>query len=109
MIIPGISGLENRASQGDAAAALVIDGFTVAGAAEQRFNRKTHSGDFAANAILSCLQSAGIALKDIDKVARAASRSTRIQAARPHVLPWAPRHVGRWSHGRSQVHLYRDQ
>ena len=43
---PGLEEREYRISQGhDAAAALVVNGTTVAAAAEERFNRKKHSGD----------------------------------------------------------------
>ena len=89
MIVLGISGLENsvgfkrtkwpgldereyRISQGhDSAAALVVDGVVIAAAAEERFNRKKHSGDFPVEAISFCLKRAGIALKDVDEVAHA--------------------------------------
>ena len=89
MVILGISGLENsvafkrdkwpgldereyRISQGyDAAAALVVDGVTVAAAAEERFNRRKHSGDFPSEAISFCLEQAGMQLKDVDQIAHA--------------------------------------
>jgi carbamoyltransferase len=87
MIILGVSGLENsisfkrsrwpnldereyRISQGfDSAAALIIDGVIVAAAAEERFNRRKHCGDFPVEAISFCLNEAGIALTDVDEVA----------------------------------------
>jgi carbamoyltransferase len=87
MKVLGISGLENSAAfkkahwphldereyrmcQGfDAAAALVVDGVSVAAAAEERFNRKKHSGDFPAQAIRYCLAEAGISLGDVDELA----------------------------------------
>src|SRR5579864_3113288 len=87
MNIIGISGLENalpfkkvhwpnlqereyRISQGlDSAAALVVDGVTVAAAAEERFNREKHSSKFPAQAIASCLAQAGLSVRDIDEVA----------------------------------------
>ena len=89
MVILGISGLENsvgfkrekwpgldereyRISQGyDSAAALVVDGVTVAAAAEERFNRRKHSGDFPSEAISFCLEQAGLTLKDVDQIAHA--------------------------------------
>ena len=44
---PGLEEREYRISQGhDSAAALVIDGEIVAAAAEERFSRKKHTGDF---------------------------------------------------------------
>src|SRR5437660_6514465 len=64
---PGLEEREYRISQGhDAAAALVIDGVTVAAAAEERFNRQKHSAKFPACAIRYCLGQAGLALDDID-------------------------------------------
>jgi carbamoyltransferase len=67
---PGLEEREYRISQGhDAAAALVVNGTTVAAAAEERFNRKKHSGDFPVQAISYCLRQAGIPLADIDEIA----------------------------------------
>jgi len=86
MKIVGISGFENsipfkrthwpnmdereyRISQGhDSAAALFVDGELIAAAAEERFNRKKHSGDFPVGAISYCLAEAGISLGDIDEI-----------------------------------------
>ena len=86
MIVLGLSGLENsvpfkkaswpgleepeyRISQGhDSAAALVVDGQIVAAAAEERFSRKKHTGDFPMGAIQYCLSAAGIELGDIDEM-----------------------------------------
>jgi carbamoyltransferase len=86
MKILGISGFENsipfkkahwplleereyRISQGhDSAAALFIDGELIAAAAEERFSRKKHSGDFPAGAISYCLAEAGISLGNIDEM-----------------------------------------
>jgi carbamoyltransferase len=87
MIVLGLSGLENsvpfkkaswpgleepeyRISQGhDSAAALVVDGRIVAAAAEERFSRKKHTGDFPKGAIQYCMSAAGIELRDIDEIA----------------------------------------
>ena len=60
---PGLDEREYRVSQGhDSAAALVIDGEVVAAAAEERFNRKKHTGDFPINAINYCLSAAGLSV-----------------------------------------------
>jgi carbamoyltransferase len=85
--ILGISGLENsipfkraslecldereyRISQGhDSAAALIVNGEIVAAAAEERFNRVKHSGDFPIGAINYCLKEGGVELKEIDEIA----------------------------------------
>ncbi|MCU1338104.1 MAG: Carbamoyltransferase [Bryobacterales bacterium] len=67
---PGLEDREYRISQGhDSAAALVVDGVPVAAAAEERFNRRKHSGDFPASAIQYCLRHAGLTLDDIDVMA----------------------------------------
>jgi carbamoyltransferase len=89
MKILGISGLENampfkrrslggldereyRITQGhDSAAALVIDGEIVAAAAEERFSRVKHTGDFPISAINYCLGEGGIRLNEIDEIAHA--------------------------------------
>jgi carbamoyltransferase len=67
---PALDEREYRISQGhDSAAALVIDGKIVAAAAEERFSRKKHTGDFPIEAIRYCLSEAGIAVEDIDEIA----------------------------------------
>src|SRR3954452_21714974 len=67
---PGLEEREYRISQGhDSAAALVIDGEIVAAAAEERFCRKKHTGEFPVQAISYCLREAGIELKDVDELA----------------------------------------
>jgi carbamoyltransferase len=67
---PGLDEREYRISQGhDSAAALVVDGKVVAAAAEERFNRRKHSGAFPVHAINYCLAEAGLSLNDIDELA----------------------------------------
>ena len=69
---PGLTEREYRISQGhDSAAALVVDGTCVAAAAEERFSRRKHTGDFPANAIRYCLAEAGMRLEDIDEFSHA--------------------------------------
>ena len=53
----------------DSAAALLRDGEIVAAAQEERFTRKKHDAAFPARAVEFCLQTAGIAAKDLDFVA----------------------------------------
>ena len=66
---PGLEEREYRISQGhDSAAVLVVDGRIVAGAAEERFNRKKHTGDFPIGAISYCLETAGLKPSDIDVI-----------------------------------------
>ncbi|HVH67578.1 MAG TPA: carbamoyltransferase C-terminal domain-containing protein [Gemmatimonadales bacterium] len=67
---PGLDEREYRISQGhDSAAVLVADGNIVAAVAEERINRKKHTGDFPAGAIRYCLREAGVALEEIDELA----------------------------------------
>lgn len=66
---PNLEDREYRISQGhDSAAVLFIDGELVAAAAEERFSRRKHTGDFPIGAISYCLREAGIALGDVDEV-----------------------------------------
>jgi len=69
---PGLDEREYRMSQGhDSAAALIVDGAVVAAAAEERFNRKKHCGDFPRQAIEYCLAEAGMRLEEVDEIAHA--------------------------------------
>jgi carbamoyltransferase len=66
---PGLEEREYRISQGhDSAAVLMIDGRIIAGAAEERFSRKKHTGDFPISAIHYCLKTAGLQPGDIDEL-----------------------------------------
>jgi carbamoyltransferase len=66
---PGLEEREYRISQGhDSAAVLLIDGRIIAGAAEERFSRKKHTGDFPIKAIRYCLATAGLQPSDIDEL-----------------------------------------
>jgi carbamoyltransferase len=67
---PGLDERVYRISQGhDSAAALVIDGRVVAAAAQERFSRMKHTGDFPADAVRYCLAEAGIGLDAVDEIA----------------------------------------
>jgi carbamoyltransferase len=67
---PGLTEREYRISQGhDSAAALLIDGQLVAAVAEERINRKKHTGDFPVSAIQYCLDEAGLSIEAIDEIA----------------------------------------
>ncbi len=67
---PGLEEREYRISQGhDSAAVLLVDGKLVAAAAEERFSRKKHTGDFPIGAIHYCLNAAGIKASEIDEIA----------------------------------------
>ena len=52
----------------DSASALIRDGSVVAAAQEERFTRKKHDARFPAEAIGYCLDEAGVALADLDKI-----------------------------------------
>jgi carbamoyltransferase len=66
---PGLEEREYRISQGhDSAAVLLVDGKIVAGAAEERFSRKKHTGDFPISAIHYCLATAGLKPHDIHAI-----------------------------------------
>jgi len=80
---PSLSEREYRIVQGlDSAAALLVDGELVAAAAEERFNRKKHSGDFPSGAISYCLAEAGLSLDALDEVVHGFDYS-------PHKLPYS--------------------
>jgi carbamoyltransferase len=64
MIILGIN-----AHHADAAAAIVVDGKLVAAAEEERFRRIKHWAGFPSIAIQYCLDTAGVALNDVDHIA----------------------------------------
>jgi carbamoyltransferase len=67
---PGLEEREYRISQGhDSAAAILVDGELVAAAAEERFSRKKHTGDFPIAAIHYCCEAAGIEPNEIDEIA----------------------------------------
>ena len=69
---PGLDEREYRISQGhDAAAALIIDGRIIAAVAEERFDRRKHSGAFPRKAAEFCLGQAGIKLQEVDEIAHA--------------------------------------
>src|SRR6266705_523256 len=66
---PNLEEREYRISQGhDSAAALFIDGELIAAAAEERFSRKKHTGDFPIGAISYCLAEGGVTLGDVDEI-----------------------------------------
>lgn len=53
----------------DSSAAIVVDGIIVADAAEERFSRIKHDAGLPVQAIASCLDAAGLQMRDIDAVA----------------------------------------
>lgn len=79
MLILGFSGGLNQAHEAppdlrrafmhDGAAVLVEDGQVVAAVEEERLNRIKHSSKFPSRAIRYCLESRGIRLQDVDRIA----------------------------------------
>lgn len=69
---PGLEEREYRIVQGhDGAAALLTKGHVVAAAAEERFCRRKHTGEFPKLAMQYCLANAGIKIEDIDEIVHA--------------------------------------
>src|SRR5437773_2594812 len=67
---PQLDEREYRISQGhDSAAALVVDGAVVAAVAEERINRRKHTGAFPRGAIACCMAEAGVTIDQIDELA----------------------------------------
>ncbi|UCC55106.1 MAG: hypothetical protein JSU75_06890, partial [Gammaproteobacteria bacterium] len=52
----------------DCAAALLSDGEIAAAAQEERFSRKKHDARFPVHAISSCLDQAGIGIRDLEQI-----------------------------------------
>ena len=75
----------------DSAAALVEDGRIVAAAQEERFTRKKHDAGFPENAIAFCLQTANIALSDVDYVAFYDKPFLKFERLLETYLAFAPR------------------
>jgi carbamoyltransferase len=68
--LPDLDPREYRIAQGfDSAAALVTDDNVAAAAAEERFTGEKSTGAFPRNAILYCLEAAGLGPADIDHLA----------------------------------------
>src|SRR4029077_13523169 len=66
---PDFEDREYRISQGhDSAAALFVNGELIAAAAEERFSRKKHTGDFPVRTIEYCLAEAGLSLGDVEEI-----------------------------------------
>ncbi|MBL1280011.1 MAG: carbamoyltransferase [Fluviicola sp.] len=52
----------------DSAAAIVVGGEIIAAAQEERFTRKKHTPDFPENAIIYCLEEAGLSIDELDAI-----------------------------------------
>jgi len=52
----------------DSAAAIVVNGKTIAAAQEERFTRSKHTPDFPKNAIKYCLEESGLSIDELDAI-----------------------------------------
>ncbi len=86
MIVLGISAYYH-----DSAAAIVRDGAIVNAAQEERFTRKKHDPGFPVNAIRWCLADAGVAARDIDRVAFYDKPFLKFERLLETYLAFAPR------------------
>ncbi|MGA3093495.1 MAG: carbamoyltransferase C-terminal domain-containing protein [Terriglobales bacterium] len=67
---PGLEAREYRISQGhDSAAVLVVEGKLIAAAAQERFSRRKHTGEFPIDAIQFCLREAGLSIEAVTEIA----------------------------------------
>src|SRR5262245_60786993 len=86
MIVLGISAYYH-----DSAAAIVKDGAIVNAAQEERFTRKKHDAGFPENAIRWCLADAGLAPRDVDRVAFYDKPFLKFERLLETYLAFAPR------------------
>ena len=75
----------------DSAAALISDGRIVAAMQEERFTRKKHDAGYPGNAILSCLEQAGIRPAELDYVAFYDKPFIKFERLLETYLSFAPR------------------
>lgn len=86
MVVVGLSAYYH-----DSAAALVRDGEIIACAQEERFTRRKHDAAFPINAVRYCLEEAGIAAAEIDKVAFYDKPFLKFERLLETYLAFAPR------------------
>ncbi|MEL7451497.1 MAG: carbamoyltransferase, partial [Pseudomonadota bacterium] len=75
----------------DAAAALLRDGVIVAAAQEERFTRRKHDASFPEKAIAWCLDEAGVALTDVQRVVFYDKPLVKFERLLETYLSYAPR------------------
>src|SRR5450759_4640274 len=86
MNVLGISAYDH-----DSASAIVRDGVVVNAAQEERFTRKKHDPGFPVNAIQWCLADAGVAARDVDRVAFYDKPFLKFERLLETYLAFAPR------------------
>ena len=74
----------------DSAAALVVDGDIVAAAQEERFTRCKHDSGFPSQAVVYCLQEAGLAPSQLDYVAYYEKPLSKFERLLETYLAFAP-------------------
>src|SRR5947209_11742138 len=84
--ILGISGFYH-----DSAAALVVDGYIVAAAQEERFSRRKHDAAFPAAAVSYCLQEAGLRPDQLDYIVFYEKPFVKFERLLETYLAFAPR------------------
>jgi carbamoyltransferase len=57
-----------NAYHGDAAAAIIRDGYLIAAVEEERFNRRKHCAGFPTESIRYCLEAAGVSIEEVDHI-----------------------------------------
>jgi carbamoyltransferase len=80
----------------DSAAALVVDGYIVAAAQEERFTRRKHDCGFPSRAIAYCLEEGGITPEQLEYVAFYEKPVTKFERLLDTYLAYAPRGLGRF-------------
>jgi carbamoyltransferase len=75
----------------DSAAALISDGAIVAAAQEERFTRKKHDAHFPEHAIVSCLEQAGIGIRDLDQIVFYDKPMVKFERLLETYIAYAPR------------------
>lgn len=75
----------------DSAAAVVTDGQVLTAAQEERFTRKKHDDGFPAHAIATCLEGAGVTMREIDYVVFYDKPLIKFERLLETYLSYAPR------------------
>jgi len=75
----------------DSAAALITDGTIVAAAQEERFTRKKHDARFPEHAVASCLEQAGIGVRDLEQIVFYDKPMVKFERLLETYIAYAPR------------------
>jgi carbamoyltransferase len=91
-----------NAYHGDAAAALIKDGQTVAAVEEERFNRVKHCAGFPAESVRYCLHAAGIDIREVEHIGVSRDPSAHLHKKILFAASRAAKQSGRWAVGGGQ-------